>query len=85
MSEWNLSDFVRPADTCPTSEIDMILVSEVREFIKRLKENLKEDFIEACAYQLLHGKTQDEKITLLTDWLRHKIDKLAGSKLVKND
>jgi hypothetical protein len=67
MSKFCLSDFVRPADTCVTSEADMILVDEIKEFIRQLK------YI-SIGYDLDYHPHRKAFF--------QKIDKLAGDKLI---
>ena len=61
---------------------EFILAMDVKEFIKKLKKDTRENIREACAYQLIHKKKNEETLDLLVDWLCHKIDKLAGKDLI---
>ena len=68
MSEWNLSD----KKVNPYSEGDYkayLLVTDVKEFIRRLKERY------TAAHFYIHKE--------LTDNFKKEIDKLAGEKLIE--
>lgn len=78
--EFNLSEKFQFGEEFATGE-RFYLEEDVKEFIKRLKEDFVKNFQDACAYQLLHRKNDEEAYDLMNDWFCHKIDKLAGEEL----
>lgn len=82
-SEWNLSDKEYENTDCGIGEEVMSYwKADVREFIKRLKDDFVKNFQDACSYQLIHKKSHEETFDLMNDWFASRIDKLAGDKLI---